>query len=452
MSADDMLAAQLWPWPDPIIKRNAYGGVAFVNAAFLQVYGGQVADWHGCAVEGWPTPMVGNMPNRFETRMRSASGEMVYDWLEYVMPDGGALAISRNITVLVNQTPPPGPNHTAVPHIDANSAEAHTQAPHSAPPTNTDMPVAAHPPVDAQPLDAQPLDAQPLDTQPLDTQPLDALPLDALPLDALPLDTQPLDTQPLDTQPALDIAPNIGLNADPEPLQDPAPMVDTLSEQHAEIEPIVEAEPITAAPFTAARDERDFERRALPIENGENILGSNWRDAVIAKAVGGTESDAAQTAEVEKDTAIEDSPIAAPQSSLLAGANDQDGALKILLAEDNAINALLTRTLLEADGYHVEVVEDGSLAVDAVRVNKYDMILMDMRMPNMDGLEATRKIRSLSNEGKSIPIIALTANAFDDDRNACFDAGMNDFMTKPVSAEELQQMVQTWTRIKSAAA
>ena len=193
-------------------------------------------------------------------------------------------------------------------------------------------------------------------------------------------------------------------------------------------------------------------RRALPIENDENILGSNWRDAVIAKAVGGTEADVAQTAEVEKDTAIEVSPIAAPQSPLVAGANDQDGTLKILLAEDNAINALLTRTLLEADGYHVEVVEDGSLAVDAVRVNKYDMILMDMRMPNMDGLEATRKIRSLSNEGKSIPIIALTANAFDDDRNACFDAGMNDFMTKPVSAEELQQMVQTWTRSKAAAA
>ena len=66
-------------------------------------------------------------------------------------------------------------------------------------------------------------------------------------------------------------------------------------------------------------------------------------------------------------------------------------------------------------------------------------------MPNMDGLEATRKIRSLSNVGRTLPIIALTANAFDDDRNACFDSGMNDFMTKPVSAEELSEKVRDWT-------
>lgn len=144
--------------------------------------------------------------------------------------------------------------------------------------------------------------------------------------------------------------------------------------------------------------------------------------------------------------------IAAPASELVASPNDTDGSIRILLAEDNAINALLTRTLLEADGYYVEVVEDGSLAVDAVRANSYDMILMDMRMPNMDGLEATRKIRSLSNEAKATPIIALTANAFDDDRNACFDAGMNDFMTKPVSAEELQQMVMTWTKSRETVA
>jgi len=74
------------------------------------------------------------------------------------------------------------------------------------------------------------------------------------------------------------------------------------------------------------------------------------------------------------------------------------------------------------------------------------MIFMDMRMPNMDGLEATRKIRALDHRSKSLPIVALTANAFDDDRNACFDSGMNDFMTKPVSAEELTEMVATWMK------
>jgi CheY-like chemotaxis protein len=79
-----------------------------------------------------------------------------------------------------------------------------------------------------------------------------------------------------------------------------------------------------------------------------------------------------------------------------------------------------------------------------MKASSYDLILMDMRMPNMDGLEATRKIRALGGHAENVPIIALTANAFDDDRNACFDSGMNDFMTKPVSAEELTEMVNNW--------
>ena len=123
--------------------------------------------------------------------------------------------------------------------------------------------------------------------------------------------------------------------------------------------------------------------------------------------------------------------------------------MRILLAEDNAINALLTRTLLEAEGHTVDTVEDGVLACEAMKSSKYDLIFMDMRMPNMDGLEATRKIRAMDNVSKGLPIIALTANAFDDDRNACFDSGMNDFMTKPVSAEELSEMVRTWTKNKA---
>jgi len=157
----------------------------------------------------------------------------------------------------------------------------------------------------------------------------------------------------------------------------------------------------------------------------------------IAKAVG------AETDEVESAaTTAQNSHEEAPNGIT---------PMHILLAEDNAINALLTRTLLEAEGHTVETVEDGVLAVEAMKTQKYDLIFMDMRMPNMDGLEATRKIRQLPNVPRELPIIALTANAFDDDRNACFDSGMNDFMTKPVSAEELSQMVINWTeKIESA--
>ena len=198
-------------------------------------------------------------------------------------------------------------------------------------------------------------------------------------------------------------------------------------------EPVAEAAvpTLTATPLQPA--DRDFERRALPIENQDSVLGTNWRDAVIAKAVGNA---------LPKSDVTEEEPVAEPVPTIVKS----EGPLRILLAEDNAINALLTRTLLEADGCHVDVVEDGALAVEAMKNQSYDMIFMDMRMPNMDGLESTRKIRALPNVSKSLPIVALTANAFDDDRNACFDSGMNDFMTKPVSAEELQDMVNQWAR------
>ena len=182
----------------------------------------------------------------------------------------------------------------------------------------------------------------------------------------------------------------------------------------------------------SADDDRAYERRALPIEDDNAVLGNNWRDAVIAKAVG---------AEIVDDEREE------PNANQAQTDPGEEGApVRILLAEDNAINALLTRTLLEAEGHVVDTVEDGLLAVEAMKTSTYDLILMDMRMPNMDGLESTRKIRAMSNVPKALPIIALTANAFDDDRNACFDSGMNDFMTKPVSAEELSEMVKTWTK------
>lgn len=193
-----------------------------------------------------------------------------------------------------------------------------------------------------------------------------------------------------------------------------------------------------AAPVV--EEPREFERRALPIEDGSAVLGNNWRDAVIAKAVGAEE--------VAHDGATE---MGADNAADVVASENTGGPIRILLAEDNAINALLTRTLLEADGHSVDTVEDGVLAVEAMKTASYDLIFMDMRMPNMDGLEATRKIRTLPNVSRALPIIALTANAFDDDRNACFDSGMNDFMTKPVSAEELSEKVRDWTSAEAKA-
>ena len=410
MNPDDMLASQLWPWPDPVIKRDINGAVIFVNAAFLQCYGGQVSDWHGCAVEGWSAPVAAAVPSRFETRIASPSGELVYDWLEYVMPNGGALSIARNITGLISQVPPQDPS-AMVPHVDTVSSEINQKSVNS----QLETPLPVHTPADIT-ASAPPV-----------VEP-----------------EAPAYVEPAYSEPA------------PEMQIDPQVQVE-LTYEAAPVDGNIGVEYTQAAPAPApVAEERDYQRRALPIEDDESLLGSNWRDAVIAKAVGADEH-AVHTNEQtgvnsQFDEAIDGSAIAASESAIEKNEDESNGATRILLAEDNAINALLTRTLLEADGCFVEVVEDGKLAVEAMRTNQYDMILMDMRMPNMDGLEATRKIRALNEHGKTIPIIALTANAFDDDRNACFDAGMNDFMTKPVSAEELQQMAQTWTNPQSAAA
>lgn len=112
--------------------------------------------------------------------------------------------------------------------------------------------------------------------------------------------------------------------------------------------------------------------------------------------------------------------------------------LRLLVAEDNAVNRKVAVALLARLGLHADLVVNGVEAVDAVRGGAYDVVLMDMQMPEMDGLDATRLIRSLPLEQQPV-IVALTANAFDSDRQACLEAGMDDFMTKPFSLDELRR-------------
>ncbi len=111
--------------------------------------------------------------------------------------------------------------------------------------------------------------------------------------------------------------------------------------------------------------------------------------------------------------------------------------LRILFAEDNPTNQFVARQLLRGVAVHVDFVGDGVEAVDAASRFSYDAIFMDMRMPEMDGLAATRIIRQRGGALAHVPIIALTANAFPEDVKACFDAGMNQFVTKPVTRDVL---------------
>ena len=110
--------------------------------------------------------------------------------------------------------------------------------------------------------------------------------------------------------------------------------------------------------------------------------------------------------------------------------------LKALLVEDDEINLELGKIYLEELGISVDSAEDGVQAVKLASSNRYDLIFMDMRMPNMDGLEATRKIRGIQH-CKDTPIIAMTANAYVEDKDKCIEAGMNDFLSKPVQAADV---------------
>jgi CheY-like chemotaxis protein len=114
---------------------------------------------------------------------------------------------------------------------------------------------------------------------------------------------------------------------------------------------------------------------------------------------------------------------------------------RVLLVEDNPINALLAKALLAREGCSVDHAASGDEALGAAQVGTYDLILMDMRMPGLSGEETARALRKL---GVSAPIVALTANAFDDDRRRCLAAGMNDFLVKPLSPDALRVMLTRW--------
>ena len=118
--------------------------------------------------------------------------------------------------------------------------------------------------------------------------------------------------------------------------------------------------------------------------------------------------------------------------------------LKILLADDNVVNQKVAIRVLEKIGYRADVAANGLEVIESLKNIDYDFILMDVHMPEMDGLEATRKIRAEFPEEKQPIIIAMTANAMVGDREICIEAGMNDYITKPVRFDELDNIIKKW--------
>ncbi|MBL8473519.1 MAG: PAS domain S-box protein [Rhodocyclaceae bacterium] len=135
--------------------------------------------------------------------------------------------------------------------------------------------------------------------------------------------------------------------------------------------------------------------------------------------------------------------IQAPQVVEPVVAQRDFSGLKALLVEDEPVNRMLAREFLTDLGMVVESATNGREAVEKVQGQTYDLIFMDIQMPVMDGLEATRRIRGMENSG-AVPIIAMTANAFSDDHDRCIEAGMNDFIAKPFHPDKLYETISRW--------
>jgi len=128
------------------------------------------------------------------------------------------------------------------------------------------------------------------------------------------------------------------------------------------------------------------------------------------------------------DSSASSQPMAAPR-------------IRVLVAEDNPVNQQLTLALLRRAGHNAEAVSNGEEAVEAVSARPYDLVLMDVQMPVMDGLAATRRIRRLSGAAARIPVVALTANAMQGDAAICLEAGMDDYLSKPINARKLLETI-----------
>ncbi len=120
------------------------------------------------------------------------------------------------------------------------------------------------------------------------------------------------------------------------------------------------------------------------------------------------------------------------------------------MVEDNKVNQMVATGLLKKLGYQCVVANNGKEAIEQVIAQSFDLVLMDMQMPVMDGITATRKIRALDHPAASVAIVAITANAMLEDREACFSAGMNDFLSKPFNKEDLAEKVAHWLGIASS--
>ncbi|MBI5164422.1 MAG: response regulator [Magnetospirillum sp.] len=176
------------------------------------------------------------------------------------------------------------------------------------------------------------------------------------------------------------------------------------------------------------------------------ILTPSSPDAALAEAAGRLAIDAVLPKPV-RQTELLDRLIARGPGDGPAAPTTETGpdiALRILVAEDNAINQQVAVGLLSKLGHRADVANDGAEAIVLVEKGDYDLVLMDIQMPNVDGLTATRTIRALPGPRHAVPIIAMTANAMAGDREECLAAGMDDYIAKPIDRHRLSTLLSRW--------
>jgi len=173
------------------------------------------------------------------------------------------------------------------------------------------------------------------------------------------------------------------------------------------------------------------------------LMGSR----ISVRSVEGAGSTFCFEVELPKQTAAEQqSQSGNRENGEVAASDPGDNRGRVLLAEDHSTNRRVIKMMIASLGYQVDGVANGLLAVSALTSTEYDLVLMDCQMPEMDGYEATAMIRDLQSGvlNHNIPIVALTANALEEARQKCLEAGMNDFLTKPVLVQQLENILEIW--------